>query len=122
MSLTSSCPLLEKLPKQLQELNEVAGELEKAAHIEEKLQVLEKLFQLDVHVSDLLLSPVGKTVRGLAGEGGEVGGKALALLESWKQLVMTAGGAETLTPTEPEAWDEGPVEPEIIIGPGPEQC
>ena len=57
---------------------------------------------------------------------------------------MTAGGAETLTPPEPEAWDEGlkwgaqmaqyapiysstllhsgPVEPEIIIGPGPEQC
>ena len=28
-----------------------------------------------------------KTVRALAGEGGEVGGKALALLESWKQLV-----------------------------------
>ena len=26
-------------------------------------------------------------MRALAGEGGEVGGKALALLESWKQLV-----------------------------------
>ena len=28
-----------------------------------------------------------QTVRALAGEGGEVGGKALALLERWKQLV-----------------------------------
>jgi len=104
-------------------LNEFASRLEKAGDSEEKLQVLERLLRLDVHVSDLLLSPVGKTVRALAGEADEVGGKALALLESWKQLVMTAGGAETLTPPEPEeAWNEGPVEPEIIIGPGPEQC
>ena len=28
-----------------------------------------------------------QTVRALADEGGEVGGKALALLERWKQLV-----------------------------------
>ena len=70
-----------------------------------------------------------QTVRALAGEGGEVGGKALALLERWKQLVsidfhslqlcvgrigaklfeqvMSEGGAETLTPPEPEAWHEG---------------
>ena len=27
-------------------------------------------------------------MRALAGEGGEVGGKALALLESWKKLVI----------------------------------
>ena len=90
-----------------------------------------------------------QTVRALAGEGDEVGSKAIALLENWKQLVsvrissfpsslpgflktlisvfpqivtqnedrkelpslqvMTEGGAETLTPPEPEAWNEGAV-------------
>ena len=72
-----------------------------------------------------------QTVRALAGEADEVGSKAIALLEDWKQLVsvrlprnfdlisfhqvlkipqvMTEGGAETLTPPEPEAWNEGAV-------------
>ena len=93
------------------------------------------------------ISTLPQTVRALAGEGDEVGSKAIALLENWKQLVsvgissnpsslpgflkilisvfphivaqnedrkelpspqvMTEGGAETLTPPEPEPWNEG---------------
>ena len=89
-----------------------------------------------------------QTVRALAGEGGEVGGKALALLERWKQLVsidfhslqlcvgtklfeqvMSEGGAETLTPPEPEAWHEGLIfncckklRIQTMYWPSPEYC
>ena len=68
-------------------LGELASSLEAATSTSARVEGLLALMELELTVSDLLLSPVGKVVRGLAGEQGEVGEKANMLLDRWKGLV-----------------------------------
>ena len=72
-------------------VGELASSLEAATSTSARVEGLLALMELELTVSDLLLSPVGKVVRGLAGEQGEVGEKANMLLDRWKGLV---GGME----------------------------
>ena len=49
-------------------------------------KVLPKIFYHHLQLLNII-STLLQTVRALAGEGDEVGSKAIALLENWKQLV-----------------------------------